>query len=134
MLPIPAPHDSISTTHTIPRDRTHGLVIVFHNRRANSTPAAICHSSHKGIVGHNRAVPSRYSAPSICGTHVFRVERSSAGKLVQLLVSNLNSVALPALVLQESESGDGKDGEDCDVACIKAISLCPPHSATCDSR
>jgi uncharacterized protein YjbJ (UPF0337 family) len=44
--------------------------------------------------------------------------------LVQLLVSNLDSIALLALVLQESESGNGKNGENGEVAYAMHQSLC----------
>jgi hypothetical protein len=61
----------------------------------------------------------------------FKLRGSQPENLVQLLVSNLNSVALLALVLQESKSSDSEEAEDCDVACIEVVSLCPPRASMC---
>jgi hypothetical protein len=65
----------------------------------------------RGIISYHLSPPSKTS------TRHHRPAPTCSSKLVELLVPDLHSAALTALVLQEAEEGSRKNGEHGEVAC-----------------
>lgn len=89
----------------------------------------VCFTGRRGII---QIQPGARKKVRIAQSARTAVRQSTTSQLVELLVANLDSLALVALVLEEAKDSNSENAEHKDVAChsVSAWSLCNIADAT----